>query len=298
MENFNALYLFLRVAQAGSFTAAAQQLGVSKSSLSQHIAHLEKRLGVRLLNRTTRSIAPTAAGERVLEHIAPHFAAIRSEIEELSDFRDTPAGIVRINASQLAAQWVIQPALRDFLPRYPHIHIDLQMDNRFADIVAQGFDMGVRLGDAVGKEMIAVQISAPVQMALVASPAYLQGKAHPKNIEDLQNHTLIATRFAADRGAVVAWELLHQGKIEEYVPQAQCIVSQNVDHSALLGLGITWLPRMAVEKALESGALQEILPETAVTYDPLYLYYPSRRGNSVVFKLVVEALRWRGDKAE
>ena len=293
MEHFNDLSLFLRVAQAGSFTAAAQQLGVSKSSLSQNIAHLEQRLGVRLLNRTTRSIAPTEAGERLLEHIAPHFAAIRSEIERLGDFRDTPAGTVRINASHLAAEWVIQPALRDFLPRHPHIIIDLQTDNSFADIVAQGYDMGVRLGNAVGKDMIAVQISAPVKMVLVAAPAYLQGKTAPENIDDLQAHTLIATRFAAERGALVSWDLICQGKVREYKPQAQCIVSQNQHHTALLGLGITWVPRLMVEKELADGSLQEILPETAVSYDPLYLYYPSRRGNSTVFKLVVDALRWR-----
>ena len=294
MEHFNDLSLFLRVAQAGSFTAAAQQLGVSKSSLSQNIAHLEQRLGVRLLNRTTRSIAPTEAGERLLEHIAPHFAAIRSEIERLGDFRDTPAGTVRINASHLAAEWVIQPALRDFLPRHPHIIIDLQTDNRFADIVAQGYDMGVRLGNAVGKDMIAVQISAPVKMVLVAAPAYLQGKTAPENIDDLQAHTLIATRFAAERGALVSWDLICQGKVREYKPQAQCIVSQNQHHTALLGLGIAWVPRLMVEKELADGSLQEILPETAVSYDPLYLYYPSRHGNSTVFKLVVDALRWRG----
>ena len=142
--------------------------------------------------------------------------------------------------------------------------------------------------------MIAVQISAPVKMALVAAPAYLQGKTAPESIDDLQAHTLIATRFAAERGALVGWDLICQGKVREYKPQAQCIVSQNQHHTALLGLGITWVPRLMVEKELADGSLQEILPETAVSYDPLYLYYPSRRGDSTVFKLVVEALRWRG----
>lgn len=293
MENFNELHHFVRVAQAGSFTAAARQLGLSKSALSQSLSNLEARLGVRLITRTTRSQALTEAGARMLENLAPHFAAIQSEVRALDDFRAAPAGTVRINCSELAAQWIILPALRALLAEHPQICIDLHIDNRFADIVAQGFDMGVRLGNDVGAQMIAVQISPPVRMALVATPAYLARHGRPQHVDELRKHRLIATRFGVEREDPVVWELKQGRKIVQYTPRAQCIVSQSQQHAAALSLGITWLPCLAVQAELACGDLLEVLPATAITYDPLYLYYPSRRGNSGVFRRVVDVLRYR-----
>lgn len=294
---FNELYLFIHVVQAGGLTAAAERLGISKSAISQRLAQLERQLGLRLLNRTTRSIAPTAAGEQLYRQTAPLFAGIQAEVRALGDFCGQPSGTVRINASQVAIDCVLLPKLQPLLAAHPRINVELQTDNRWADIVGEGFDMGVRLGGTIGKEMIAVQISPPMKMALVASPAYLQDRPTPRSLDDLPQHRTIAVRLSSQHGALIAWEFKRQGQTVAWTPPAQIIVSHSHRKAALCHHGIAWLPHMMVADDLARGDLVELLPELAHSYDPLYLYYPSRKGNSSVFKLVVNALRHKASAA-
>ncbi|KGQ70019.1 LysR family transcriptional regulator [Chelonobacter oris] len=293
MRHFNELHAFITVARAGSFTAAAQRLGVSKSALSQTIGHLEGRLNLRLFNRTTRSISLTPAGAQLFGETEPHFAAIQDGIDNLGNFKDTLSGSIRINTSELAANLILYPKLKPLLAQYPELHIDLVVDNRWVDIVGQGFDMGVRLGYAVHQDMIAVQISAAAKMVVVASPDYLHGKPAVADISDLLQHRLIGMRFSSDHQQT-AWEFSVNNQTVAFQPQAPFSANNNLRYQAVRdGLGIAWLPEMAVKNDLDSGSLIELLGEYAIVYEPLYLYYPNRKGHLNIFKIVVDALRWR-----
>ena len=201
MRRFNDIYLFLHVARCGSFTAAAQQLGLSKSALSQSIGSLEQALGIRLFNRSTRSIALTAAGERLLAASAAPFAAIEAGLDRLRE--DSDGGLVRINAPQLACDWILLPKLQPLLAANPHIRVEITVDNRFVDIVGEGYDLGVRLGDDVAKDMVALRISPPLTMTLVASPQYLRDNPPPQTVDDLQHHRLIGLRHRVFVGCPV-----------------------------------------------------------------------------------------------
>jgi len=292
MQNFNELNYFLTLAQTQSFVKAGQLLGISSSALSHSMKNLETRLNLRLLNRTTRNVSLTEAGQQLFEQLFPLYQAINYEVDALGDFLDTPSGLIRINAPAVAAEAVLYPKLMPILNQYPEIRLEIVVDNRWADIVKKGFDMGVRLGNDVAKEMIAVPISEPLKMALVASPDYLAQHGSPKNIDDLQQHRLIGAKLSAEHGTEMQWEFKDKKELMTFTPKSQFSINNHLHLQAVSdGLGIAWVAHMSVADAIRSGKVVELLPEYAITYDPLYLYYPSRRGHSNVFKLIVDALR-------
>lgn len=277
--------------QAGSFTRAAQQLGVTKSALSQTVRNLESRLNMRLLNRTTRSLSPTPEGLAILQQIRPHFHAIQEQIRLLDNQRDSAVGKVRINASLLAVNLILLPKLQPLLAENPQIQLEIQVEDRWVDIVKEGFDMGVRLGDALNPNMIAVKISQPLRTAVVATPEYLQGKSVVQQIEELDGHHTVATRLANDHARLMAWDFRQNGKLRQYVPKAQTILNVPVKQAVLNHLGIGFVIKADVENELRQGTLVELLGDYATEYEPFYLYYPNRKHHSKVFQLVAEALK-------
>ncbi|MCO6553322.1 MAG: LysR family transcriptional regulator [Gilliamella sp.] len=293
MYNLNELNYFITVAQTSSFVKAGQRLGISSSALSHSMRNLETRLNLRLFNRNTRNVSLTEAGEQLYRKISPLFDSINQEVNALNNFINIPSGTIRINAPSIAVEHIIYPKLRDFLPRYPLIKVEIQADNSWADIVKQGFDMGCRLGGDIAKEMIAVKISPSLKMVLVASPEYLIGKVIPKQIKELDEHRLIGMRISSQHGTELPWEFTQAGKTIKYHPHSQFMINNHLRKQAALdGLGITWTAKADVEKELASGELVELLTEFAITYDSFYLYYPSRKGHSNVFKLIVDALKY------
>lgn len=293
MYNFNELNHFITIAQTASFVKAGKLLGISSSALSHSIRNLETRLNLRLFNRTTRNVSLTEAGKQLHKQIAPLFHSINEEVNALGDFLKIPSGTIRINAPNIAIENIIYPKLQNLLHRYPQIRIEIQSDNSWADIVKQGFDMGCRLGNDVAKEMIAVKISAPLKMVLVASPDYLKEKTAPKQIKDLDQHNLIGMRISTQHGTDLTWEFLENGKIIKYTPYSRFSINNHLCKQAVLdNLGIAWLGQPDVENELATGKLIELLTEFAITYEPFYIYYPSRKGHSNLFKLVIDALRY------
>ena len=292
MQNFNELNYFLTLAQAGSFVKAGQLLGISSSALSHSMKNLETRLNLRLFNRTTRNVSLTEAGQHLFEQLLPLYQAINHEVDALSDFLNTPSGLIRINAPAVAAEAVLYPKLKSILSQYPKIRLEIVVDNRWIDIVKEGFDMGIRLGNEIAKEMIAVPISDPLKMVLVASPDYLATHGTPKTLDDLYQHSLIGVRISAGHGSEMQWEFKYKKELITFEPKSQLSINNHLRLQAVLdGLGIAWIAYMSVADAIQSGKLVELLPEYAMTYDPLYLYYPSRRGHSNVFNLIVDALK-------
>lgn len=293
--NYNDLLAFLAVAREGSFTRAAAKLGVSQSALSQTVRALEERLGLRLLVRTTRSVSPTEAGEHMLRTIGPRFDDIDMELAVLGERRLKPAGTLRISAGEHPALTVLQPALARLLPDYPDITVEINADNGMTDIVAQRYDAGVRLGDQVDKDMVAVRISANLRMAVVGLPAYFQGRAKPKTPQDLMQHRCIQMRLPT-HGGLYAWEFAKGGR-ELKVRVEGPLVFNNLAlrlHSALDGLGLACLPEDQVRAAIAEGRLIRVLEDWCPSYGGYQLYYPSRRPPSPAFTLLVEALRYRG----
>ena len=288
MQNFNELNYFLILAQMQSFVKAGQLLGISSSALSHSMKNLETRLNLRLFNRTTRNVSLTEAGQQLLLL----YQAINHKVDALNDFLNTPSGLIRINAPAVAAEAVLYPKLKSILSQYPKIRLEIVVDNRWVDIVKEGFDMGVRLGNDVSKEMIVVPISALLRMALVASPDYLATHGTPKTIDDLHQHRLIGMRISAEHGSEMQWEFKYKKELITFEPKSQLSINNHLRLQAVSdGLGIAWIAHMIVADAIHSGQLVELLPEYAMTDDPLYLYYPSRRGHSNVFKLIVDALK-------
>ena len=293
MYNFNELNYFITIAQANSFVRAAKSLQVLPSALSHSMRNLEKRLDLRLFNRTTRSMSLTEAGEQLLKQVAPLFKSINDEVDALANFLDTPSGTIKINATSLAVEMILYPKLRDFLTQYPKIKIEIQADNNWVNIVEQGFDMGCRIGDDLAKDMVAIKISEPLKMALVASPDYLKNRTKPEQINDLDDHKLIGLKISSHHGAELSWEFNNNGNTIIYHPSSQLIINNHLRKQAALdGLGITWVGRLEVEKELAEGSLVELLADFAITFKPFYIYYPSRNGHSNVFKLVLEALKY------
>lgn len=294
-QNFNALATFATVARERSFTRAAAQLGVSQSALSQSIRLLEERVGIRLLTRTTRSVAPTEAGERLLATLSPKFDEIETALASLSELRDKPAGTVRITAGEHAAVSVLQPALTAFLGAYPDITVELIVDYGLTDIVAQGFDAGVRLGEQVARDMIAVRIGPPMRMAMVASPGYFADRPVPLVPQDLAGHNCINMRLPT-YGGIFPWDLEKDGQEVKVRVEGQ-LVFNNLGlrlSSALAGMGIAYLPEDQVLGAVAQGRLVRVLEDWCPSFPGYHLYYPSRRHHSPAFSLVVEALRYRG----
>lgn len=294
-ENFNVLAAFVVVAKELSFTRAAAQLGVSQSALSQSIRGLEERLGLRLLTRTTRSVAPTEAGRRLLDVLAPRFDEITQELEELSRLRDRPAGTIRINAGEHPAMSVLQPALRDLLPDNPGMKVEITVDYGLTDIVAGGYDAGVRLGDQVARDMIAVRIGPDMRVAVVGSPDYFARHPPPRTPQELTAHNCIGMRLPT-YGGIFPWEF-EKGRHAVNVRTEGQLVFNNLGmrlDSALDGLGLAYLPEDQVLAHVGSGRLIRVLEDWCAPFPGYHLYYPSRRHASPALALLVERLRYRG----
>ncbi|TIS78834.1 MAG: LysR family transcriptional regulator [Mesorhizobium sp.] len=287
---------FIAVARERSFTRAAAQLGVSPSALSQTMRALEERLGVRLLTRTTRSVAPTEAGERLIATVGPHLDEIEIGLAALSELRDKPAGTIRITAVDHAAETVLWPALADFLAEYPDVQVDLIVDNTLRDIVAERFDAGIRMGERVARDMIAVRIGPEIRMAAVATPAYFEKHGRPKIPQDLATHSCINLRMPT-LGGVYVWEF-EKGTREINVRVEGQLTANDIaviKNAALHGLGIAFMPEDMAQPHLDAGDLIRVLTDWTPPFPGYYLYYPSRRQQSPAFALLVEALRYRGN---
>lgn len=294
-ENFNVLAAFAIVARERSFTRAAAQLGVSQSALSQTVKGLEARLGMRLLTRTTRSVAPTEAGERLLNSVAPRFEEIEQELAAMSALRDKPAGTIRITAGEHPAMTVLQEGLARFLPDYPDIHVEIIVDYGLTDIVAEGFDAGVRLGEQVAKDMIAVRIGPDMRMAVVGSPAYFEKHPKPQTPQDLTAHNCINIRLPT-YGGLFPWEFDKEGREVKVRVEGQ-LVFNNVAlrlNSALAGLGLAYMPEDQALDQIRAGLLVRVLEDWCEPFPGYHLYYPSRRHASPAFAVMIDALRYRG----
>ena len=294
-QNINDLLAFRAVARERSFTRAAAQMGVSPSALSHTIRGVEERLGVRLLTRTTRSVAPTDAGERLLSSIAPHFEEIEAALGALSELRDKPAGLIRITTGIDAAQTILWPALAKLLPAYPDVQVELSVNAGFVDIVAERFDAGVRLGETIAQDMVAVRIGPDMRMAAVAAPSYFAGRKPPRTPHDLAQHNCINLRFPT-LGGLYAWEFEKGGRALNVRVEGQVIVNEVTlaRRAALDGVGIAYLPEDYVRADIEAGQLTRVLDDWSPPFPGYHLYYPSRRQQSAAFALLVEALRYRG----
>ncbi|MDH0485942.1 LysR family transcriptional regulator [Pseudomonas sp. GD04015] len=292
-RNLNELLYFVTIAREGSFTRAAALLGVTQSALSQALNGLETRLGIRLLTRTTRSVAPTAAGERLLNAIGHRFDEIEAELDELTELRDKPAGTVRITCGDHIQRATLLPRLAPLLREYPDIKVEFDINYGFRDIVADRFDAGVRLGDTIDKDMIAVPIGPPLRMAVAAAPAYFATHPKPRNPRDLIDHNCINMRMQSGGGLYV-WDFQRRGRQLNVRVDGQLIfnTSPNIVDAALAGLGIAWLPEEEFSHHLAEGRLVRVLEDWCPPFPGYYLYYPSRRQPSPAFSLVVDALRY------
>lgn len=294
-ENLNDLATFVAVAEERSFTRAAARLGVSQSALSQTMRGLEARLGIRLLNRTTRSVSPSPAGERLLRTLAPRLKEIEAEIAAVSELREKPAGAIRLTATENAAEAVLWPALRALLRDYPDIKVEVVIDYGLTDIVAEQVDAGVRPGETVAKDMIAVPIGPPMRMAVVGAPTYLAKRPAPRTPQDLTGHDCINLRLPARRG-IYAWEFERNGRDLKVRVDGQLVFNTTalILNAALEGFGLAYLTEQQVASHLESGELVRVLANWCPAFPGYHLYYPSRRQPSAAFAVLVEALRYRG----
>ena len=293
-DEFSEMRAFLEVARERSFTRAAARLGVTRSALSHTVRALEERLGVRLLARTTRDVAPTAAGERLVESIEPHFESIAAEISALSALRDKPSGHIRIVCPDDAIELVFRPRLKAFLRDYPDIGVELIVDNGFTNIVERQFDAGVRLGEAIARDMVAVRIGADVRYAVVGSPDYFAQRSEPSVPQDLTSHNCINLRLPTS-GSIYSWEF--QKDTREFTVRVDGQLTFNnlgpALDAALDGLGLAYAPAELVQPYLDSGQLQMVLADWCPTFQGYYLYYPSRRHLSPAFTAFVDAFRVR-----
>jgi DNA-binding transcriptional LysR family regulator len=292
-EDFNNLLWFLAVAEERSFTKAAAKLGVAQSTISHTIKRLETRMGIRLLTRTTRNVAPTEAGERLRQSLAPRVAEIEAEIAALMEFRDKPAGNVRITLSDHALNSAVWPKLRPVLSAYPDIKLELNIDNGFRNIVEEGFDAGIRLGESVQKDMIAIRIGPDWRLVAVASPSYFATRPGPERPQDLVGHNCINLRQAT-AGGLYAWEFEKDGQELRVRVDGQLTFNTTyamVD-AALNGYGIAYLPENLVDRHIASGDLVPVLEDWSPKFAGYYIYYPSRRQNLPAFKIIVDALRY------
>jgi len=291
-DNFNDLLSFMVVARERSFTRAAAQLGVSQSALSHAMRNLEARLDVRLLTRTTRSVAPTEAGEQLFRRLSPHLLEIEQELSALRDTRDKPAGNIRITAGEHALSAVLWPVLKPFMAQYPDIHIEVSVDDGLTDIVDGRFDAGVRLGEQIARDMVAVRIAPDMRMAVVGSPDYFARHGIPDAPEQLEDHRCINIRLPT-RGGLYAWEFARDGRELRVRVEGQLTLN-NLDRridAAKAGLGLAYLPEDSVQAELSDGRLVRVLEAWCPPFDGYHLYYPSRRQHTAAFALLVEALR-------
>ncbi|ABP60771.1 LysR family transcriptional regulator [Enterobacter sp. 638] len=291
-DNFNDLLSFMVVARERSFTRAAAQLGVSQSALSHAMRNLEARLDVRLLTRTTRSVVPTEAGEQLLVRLTPHLVEIEQELTALRDRRDRPAGNIRISAGEHAMSAVLWPVLKPFMAHYPDINIEVTVDNGLTDIVDGRFDAGVRLGEQIAKDMIAMRIAPDMRMAVVGSAAYFAQYGVPQTPEALENHRCINMRLPT-LGGLYAWEFEQNGREMRVRVDGQLTLNslpQRLD-AAVAGLGLAYVPQDTVVDLVADGQLVRVLESWCPSFEGYHLYYPSRRQHTTAFTLLVEALR-------
>ncbi len=292
--NLDDLSAFLIVAREGSFTKAAAKLGVSQSALSYTIRELEARLKLRLLTRTTRSVSPTAAGERLLRNVGPRLEEIETELEALGELREKPAGTIRITTLEFAADSILVPKLAKLLRAYPDIKVEIVIDYGLTDIVAQRYDAGVRNGEQVAKDMIAVRIGPDARMAVVGAPSYFKGRAEPKKPQDLIGHNCINLRLPT-HGGLYAWEFEKGNRELKVRVEGQFTFNSTgpMLNAALTGLGLAYVPEGLVQPHIAKGRLTRVLADWCPPYPGYHLYYPSRRQPSAAFALVVDTLRYR-----
>jgi len=293
-DNFNDLLSFMVVARERSFTRAAAQLGVSQSALSHAMRNLEARLDVRLLTRTTRSVVPTEAGEQLLMRLTPHLLEIEQELTALRDRRDRPAGNIRLSAGEHAMSAVLWPVLKPFMAHYPDINIEVTVDNGLTDIVDGRFDAGVRLGEQIAKDMVAVRIAPDMQMAVVGSAAYFAKNGVPETPEQLEHHRCINMRLPT-LGGLYAWEFTHDGREIRVRVDGQLTLNslpQRLD-AAVAGLGLAYVPEESAAAQLADGRLTRVLESWCPSFEGYHLYYPSRRQHTTAFTLLVDALRYQ-----
>ena len=292
--NLNDLVVFRAVATERSFTRAAAKLGVSQSALSHTIRALEERLGLRLLTRTTRSVSPTEAGERLLHTVGPRFEEIEAELEALSELREKPAGTIRITATDYAADTILWPKLANFLRQYPDIKVEIIIGYGLVDIVAERFDAGVRSGEQVAKDMIAVRIGPDMRSAVVGAPSYFNEHTEPRRPQELISHNCINLRLPT-RGGLYAWEFGKAGRELKVHVEGQLVFNGTFQmlNAALAGFGLAYVPEDAARPHLIKGRLKRVLDDWCPPYTGYHLYYPSRRQATPAFALLVEALRYR-----
>ena len=293
-DNIIDILVFFEVARQRSFTRAAIKLGMSQSSLSHIIRDLEARLGVRLLNRTTRSVSPTEAGERLLKNVAPLLEEVDAEISAVSDLNGKPAGTVRITAIDHIIDSLLWPRLAPVLPQYPDLHVEINSDYKLIDIAADRYDIGVRYGDQVEEDMIAVRLTPDVPTMIVGSPGYFSWHAKPENLQDLLKHNCITLRLASS-GGVYAWELQHEGRKVEARVSGQAMFSSAVPmvQAAVSGNGLAFLTADLVSEPLREGRLVNVMAEWCAPFPGLHAYYPSRRHESRALRIVIEAIRYK-----
>jgi DNA-binding transcriptional LysR family regulator len=293
--DLNDIAAFLAVARARSFTRAAAQLGVSQSALSQTIRGLEAGLGLRLLTRTTRSVAATEAGERLLRAAGPRLDEIDAELAALAALRDKPAGTIRITAHDHAVRAVLWPALEQLLPRYPDIRIEIVIDYGLTDIVAERYDAGVRTGEMVAKDMVAVRIGPDLRSAVVGSPGYFATRPRPQTPQDLTGHICVNLRLPT-HGGLYAWEFAKGGRDMRVRVEGPLVFNASgpMLDAALAGFGLAYLPEDSVRAPLAEGRLERVLADWCPPYAGYHLYYPSRRQPTAAFALLIDALRHRG----
>lgn len=294
-ENLDDLKSFIIVAQTRSFTKAAGQLGVSQSALSYTLKMLEQRLGIKLLNRTTRSVSLTQEGEQLLNDIEPLITGIEQKLYNLNEFRDSPRGKLRINGTEISLNFLLWDKLSKFSHDHPNIQLELTMDYAFTDIVKDRYDIGIRLGENVHKDMISVKVSHELEMMTLASPAYLQTYGAPQTPNDLPQHRCVGLRLPSHE-RIQSWEFKNaqeNSEVQVLSPEFSMVVSHARLQlkAGLDGLGIVWLPKIMVEAEIQKGNLVTILKDWDMNYSGYYMYYPSRRESSPLFRLLVEALR-------
>ncbi|AHF67967.1 MULTISPECIES: LysR family transcriptional regulator [Pseudomonas] len=291
----NDLQLFLAVARDQSFTKAAAKLGVTPSALSHTIRALEERLGIRLLARTTRNVAPTEAGEKLMQSIGPLFDQIVAEVERVTELRDKPAGTIRITCSDDAAESILRPMLADFLAAYPDVQVEIGIDYGFTNIVTDRFDAGIRLGESISKDMIAVRLGPDWRLAVVGSPLYFKKHVAPTQPQDLTQHNCINIRHSAN-GSCYAWEF-EKGQRKLTIRVSGQLTANSMIHvlnGALDGLGLAYVPDFMAKPYLASGQLKEVLADWSPYFQGFHLYYPNRRQASSAFTAFVDAVRYQG----
>jgi DNA-binding transcriptional LysR family regulator len=293
-ENINDILVFLAVARERSFTRAAAKLGMTQSALSHIIRGLEGRLGVRLLTRTTRSVSPTEAGERLLQNVAPRLEEIEAELAAISDLGDKPSGTIRITAIDHVVDSVLWPRIAPLLPLYPDLHVEISSDYRLVDIAAERYDIGVRHGDQVEKDMVAVRLAPDETMMIVGSPAYFAHRPTPRTLQDLMKHNCINLRLSGS-GGLYAWELVHEGQPFEARVRGQAVFTNiyPIRDAALAGVGLAFLPESLVGRHVRDDSLLSVMEDWCPAFPGLHAFYPSRRHSSRALALVIDAIRYK-----